>query len=366
MTAPKDLSSPLVSVVVPVYDGGWFLNECIDSICHQTYPNIEIICVDDGANDLSKEVLHNIARVRPTVRVISLMSNHGVGYARNIGVQNARGKYLLFVDNDDFISPRLIEKLVWLAEYNHADTVSVPLVVFDNMTLRKIKNTVSDSAIPPDSHLCMSDYASCIRKDPLYYIGLLSSLSYLRLFRLAFLQRIPFVEDLVCEDLLFFYEVTLSEKVKVIFRDTQNCYYYRFNRMGSIMDRIKSTWVLSRDMIHITSRIKEAFAARAPGIQVYAKAVRIVSLLNHVFMVGTFRGRLQLTREILPIICREITGGSFRDVLKLFVLLSRLISYKINQAITCVPEGAIRWVISPAVLVFLLIRGGLRKLKWCR
>ena len=96
--------SPLVSVIVPVYNVEKYLRECLDSVCGQTLRNIEIICVNDGSTDDSLSILEEYAARDPRMRIIS-QENRGLSAARNAGLSVARGKYIYFMDSDD-VSPQ--------------------------------------------------------------------------------------------------------------------------------------------------------------------------------------------------------------------------------------------------------------------
>ena len=101
----------LVSVIVPIYNREKYLSRCIDSILNQTYKNIEIILINDGSTDRTKEICDEYKRKDSRIRVYHI-ENHGVSYARNLGIKNSNGKYIQFVDSDDYIDEKMIEILV--------------------------------------------------------------------------------------------------------------------------------------------------------------------------------------------------------------------------------------------------------------
>ena len=92
----------LISVVVPVYNVHSFLDNCVKSILNQTYKNIEIILVDDGSTDDSGLICDSYAKIDNRVKVIH-KTNGGLSDARNVGIKNANGMYITFVDSDDEI-----------------------------------------------------------------------------------------------------------------------------------------------------------------------------------------------------------------------------------------------------------------------
>ena len=104
----------LVSVIVPCYNQGEFLCECIESILTSTYRNLEIVVVDDGSTDpQTKEVLRNLNYDKP---IVINQDNQGLPSARNAGIAKAKGRYILPVDADDKIAPSFLEKAVSVLE----------------------------------------------------------------------------------------------------------------------------------------------------------------------------------------------------------------------------------------------------------
>lgn len=101
----------LVSIVVTVYNLQDYIAECIDSIINQTYNKLEILIVDDGSTDDSLRICKRIEAQYDNVTIIS-QPNSGVSVARNTGIANANGEYIMFVDGDDMLKPRMIERLV--------------------------------------------------------------------------------------------------------------------------------------------------------------------------------------------------------------------------------------------------------------
>lgn len=122
-----------VSVIVPIYNAEKYLGYCINSILSQTYTNIELILVNDGSVDNSLQICNNYAAIDSRVKVIDIV-NSGVSNARNVGIDNAEGEYLQFVDSDDVISTVMIETLVKSLELYNKD------IVFCGMNLVTLKD----------------------------------------------------------------------------------------------------------------------------------------------------------------------------------------------------------------------------------
>lgn len=115
-------AQPLVTIIVPVYNAASFLTRCVNSICAQTYSNLEIILVDDGSEDDSLMQCHQCAYRDKRISVLS-QPNSGVSAARNIAIEAASGKYIQFVDSDDWMDENMTRLMVERAEQEHADLV---------------------------------------------------------------------------------------------------------------------------------------------------------------------------------------------------------------------------------------------------
>lgn len=101
---------PLVSCIIPTYNRANFVERAIQSVLNQTYKNIEVIVVDDGSEDNTKEVVLSIKNER--IKYIRLHRNFGAAFARNVGIVNAEGEFIAFLDSDDYFLPEKIEKQV--------------------------------------------------------------------------------------------------------------------------------------------------------------------------------------------------------------------------------------------------------------
>lgn len=109
-----------ISVIMPVYNKGDFLQKSISSVLNSTLKNIEIICIDDASTDNSIQILKDIEKKDSRVLFLKNEQNYGVSYTRNKGIQHARGKYVFFLDADDFIEKNTLEIYWEELEKNHA------------------------------------------------------------------------------------------------------------------------------------------------------------------------------------------------------------------------------------------------------
>ena len=127
-----------VSVVVPVYNTEKYLPECIESLIHQTLKNVEFIFVDDGSTDHSVEIIEKYQKQDNRIHLIK-QKNQYAGVARNNGMKQATGKYIIFLDSDDFFKLNMLEEAFNSGEKNHAEIVVFGAYNYDqsNKTVKK-------------------------------------------------------------------------------------------------------------------------------------------------------------------------------------------------------------------------------------
>ena len=142
-----------VSVIVPVYNVEKYLARCLDSLLGQTQPDIEILVVNDGSTDTSGRIVDEYAQKYPDRIRAFHMENEGVSAARNRGVAEAEGKYLTFVDSDDYVTVDYLELMVEAAEKNHSDLALLRIF------REKRKNGRCGSYLPGDG--CSAGSSGC-------------------------------------------------------------------------------------------------------------------------------------------------------------------------------------------------------------
>ena len=123
------MTSPLVSVIIPVYNVEAYLEECLESVVNQTFENIEVIAVNDGSTDKSLEILNRYAEQYESINVID-QKNTGVSVARNRGIDEAKGKYVYFLDSDDYIMPNTIKDTIEKMEKYQLDIIRFGAIPF--------------------------------------------------------------------------------------------------------------------------------------------------------------------------------------------------------------------------------------------
>ena len=128
----------LVTIIVPVYNAGKYLKECLDSLVSQTYASLEIICVNDGSTDRSSEILKEYAEKDGRIKAFD-KENGGYGSAVNFGLEKAKGDYIAIVEPDDFLDATMYEKLVSGLKHHHHDIVKCGYYEFFDLDNRKEK-----------------------------------------------------------------------------------------------------------------------------------------------------------------------------------------------------------------------------------
>ena len=115
--------NPKISIIIPIYNTESYLIKCLDSVINQTYCNLEIILVDDGSTDGSKQIIEDYEKKDSRI-VAVYKKNAGVANARNTGLQISTGEYIGFVDSDDWIEPDMYQELVRVVKSERIDIVS--------------------------------------------------------------------------------------------------------------------------------------------------------------------------------------------------------------------------------------------------
>ena len=222
----KNNTSPLVSVIVPIYKVEKYLCECVDSIISQTYTNLEIILVDDGSPDKCPEICDEYVKQDNRVKVIH-KQNGGLSDARNVGIEIAQGEYLSFVDSDDVIHHEMIEVLMQpLLENKEMKMAACQCLCFtDGDEIDAIQKIMPIEII---------DYCSFFNKR-------LWVTSWGKVYRSELFNGIKFPVGRIHEDEFTTYKICYEAK-KVAYTESQ-LLFYRL-RKGSITERMSAKRVV--------------------------------------------------------------------------------------------------------------------------
>lgn len=216
-----------VSVVIPVYNIERHLRQCLDSVTGQTLQDLEIICVDDGSTDGSAAILAEYASRDSRFQVIT-QPNGGPGVARNTGMAQAAGEYLIFLDSDDWFEPDFLESMVGKAEETGADVTICRAVEFDTDTGKEL----------PSDWMLKSRYLSGESFSPEEIAEHIFQFTYGwpwdKLYRREFIERagLKYPALTNSEDLVFvFQSLALARRIAVA---PQVLVHHRINRMASV------------------------------------------------------------------------------------------------------------------------------------
>ena len=207
----------LVSIIVPVYNGEKYLERCFMSLVNQTYHDIEVIIIDDGSTDSSYDICNFYAKKFSNITVIK-KENGGVSSARNIGLINAKGDFITFVDSDDYVDCMFIQNLMTAQKLYNADLlISNAIDVYENGDIVPAKNINKILFLNQEEaifHFLKSDYYTPV--------------CWGRLYRKSCIKSLKFDEKLrIAEDGKFFLSaIENSEQIYVI-PDTKYYYYIR-------------------------------------------------------------------------------------------------------------------------------------------
>lgn len=170
--------NPKISIVMPVYNSEKYLREAINSLQNQTYKKFEIICVDDGSTDQSLNILKNLQSEDSRIKIIQ-QQNLFAGVARNNGLQEATGKYIMFLDSDDVFEKNMLSYLVKKAEKNQTDIVFFGFYHF--------KQNIKHRSMMGIPYACKKITSAAEHKNNLFQIG--QGVPWNRFYNLEFIKK---------------------------------------------------------------------------------------------------------------------------------------------------------------------------------
>ncbi|MCM1054535.1 MAG: glycosyltransferase [Bacteroides sp.] len=218
----------IVSVVIPVYNSERSLGACLERLLRQTLRETEIICVDDGSTDMSAEILKKYAAADPRVKFLS-QENRGPGSARNHGLKEAVGEYVIFLDSDDLFEPSMLERMVREIRDANADMVVCRADSFDNITGETL---FSEWKMPIGMLNEGLTFSPSDKSDVLFQ--LFQGWPWDKMFRTDFVRRhgLKYPDLPNSQDLVFVFEaLVLAKKISVI---DKVLVHRRMNRSSSV------------------------------------------------------------------------------------------------------------------------------------
>lgn len=249
-----------VSIIIPVYNAEKFLGKCINSVLTQTYENWEIIIIDDGSTDNSEKIYNEFAKNDNRFKVY-YQDNKGVSAARNFGINIAQGKYIIFIDADDWIEKDFIDRMIEVIEKEKADMVQCNFYYVRNDTFEKRKHISPNYSIRENLEELQLDilYREYEEKKNHNSVGAIRSV-WGKIFKASILKEIKFNENIdIFEDGIFIlYALQMMKKVVLI---DEYLYYYRITEVSSNIkfktDFDKKVLIIFKEMQNFVTKYKK-------------------------------------------------------------------------------------------------------------
>ena len=215
------MGEELISIIVPVYNAEQYLGDCIKSVLKQTYTHFELILVEDGSTDNSREICRRVGMDDIRISLVRQERNQGVSRARNAGIEAAKGKYLFFLDSDDTIHPRLIETLYKIMEKEGA-AIATEFYCYDGEKMEgapgEKRSENLDGYLCLDNQTVMEEFMNGTRGG---FTGIGG-----KMLRRDALDSVRFDENLICgEDTKFIYQLLANGLDALVLNE--DWYYYR-------------------------------------------------------------------------------------------------------------------------------------------
>jgi glycosyltransferase involved in cell wall biosynthesis len=336
------MSTPLISIIVPIYNVEAYLDRCIQSLLNQTLKNIEIILVDDESPDRCPQICEQYAALNPQIKVIH-KKNEGLGYARNSGMQIATGKFIAFVDGDDFVENTMFEQLYNTATEQTADTVfcgfyfykeNTPIIshhevdsvsIFDN---EDIKNKILLNMIGTEPH---------VKSDRLFFMSVwhsIYSLSIIKENKILFSSE----REIISEDIVFQMDYLTKSKRTIYI---PNCLYYYCTNQTSLSrifrkDRNSKILFMYQELIKKANKMKWNTIEKQRIMRLYIGYSR-----NAMIDLCLSNLKYKEKKKILQEICSYTIWDTifsqypYKKLPKIYSIFCLLVKYKLYYLIYC-------------------------------
>ncbi|TCD46265.1 glycosyltransferase family 2 protein [Streptococcus sp. X16XC17] len=257
--------NPLISLIIPVYNGEHYLKRCLDSVISQSYKNLEIILVNDGSTDASLDICEQYLHQDNRIKVIT-QNNQGQSAARNKGLDVCLGEFISFLDSDDWIGEDYIQNLYSILVEEGAELAITGLqIVFENSAFVVQKETVRKVLVRDEAikECCMNNYQSSV---------------CVKLYKREIWENLRFPVGEIFEDYLL--SIKVLEKVnKVVL--SNSCDYAYFQRNDSTMNKKIDKRILL--MFQRFDEVFEILTGMTEKFEAYAR----YNILSH--SIGWFR-----------------------------------------------------------------------------
>lgn len=314
VASTSNVQYPLVSVILPVYNVEEYLCKCVDSVLAQTYRNLEVILVDDGSMDNSSKLCEEYAKKDNRIKVIH-QKNGGLSAARNTGIKIAKGKFLSFVDSDDWVAPRFIELMIKTIQEKKVDICAVGYFFVD------------PDGIKPVSISSNKQYHQVISSKQAIYMGFesLGFYAWNKLYARHLFKDVCYPHGRLFEDTATTYKLFLQ--TDTIALCDEPLYYYNRLNVNSIM-RMKFS-VKKLDLLTSQSELL-AYAQRAHE----TKLIYIIKQ-KQAYAISSFFRQMAVAKFNDPQIVAPMQNTLRRNIGKLLLSKNKL-SNKLFALVCCI------------------------------
>lgn len=285
------MTTPKISVIVPVYNTEKYLRKCLDSLIFQTLEEIEVVAVNDGSTDGSKDILEEYKAKYPEKMQLVHKENGGQATARNLALKLCKGEYIGFLDSDDFVKSDMFEKMYQAAVENHADYVACGY---------------TDITYEDDKEVILQEYVASkpAKETKNLFFGALAS-PFLHLYKREILEqsKVEFPEGYIYEDTAFYLNlipylkkiVTIEEALAVrVRRSNSTMSTFKKERVRHIMPVIKYTIDYYKKKGFYEEYCKE--------LEYFCVKVLLCSSMDRISRVATFKDSVELANETMQFI----------------------------------------------------------------
>ena len=314
-----------ISIIIPVYNVEKYLRKCVQSILNQTYSNLEILLIDDGSTDESGRICEELNKNDSRIKVLH-KKNGGVSSARNLGIKRATGKYLIFIDSDDYLEKNMIEVLYNNLRNNNVDiSICEYYMDYGNSEIEKRHDNAEEFILNKE------DFYKYIL-DNKYFGGYL----YNKLIKRELIYNeksiILFDENIhICEDLLYMCQI--AQNMDKAYYTTTPYYYYVQRKDGTIR-KIYSEKQLSN--FYAYKKIIEIYNANSMPIDIKFQVKFLKFCIDSLFLIKLLKNKdknfkkqiLQAKKKYYKII-KESRDVKLKEKLK--IMLSYYFPYVIGR-----------------------------------
>lgn len=301
----------MISIIIPIYNVEKYLDKCLESVLNQTYKNLEIILINDGSTDRSPNICNKYYKKDKRIKLIN-KKNEGVSSARNTGIELSKGKYIVFIDPDDYVTYNHIKVL-----YDCITRYNVDLVISNAIEINEegvvVKNEEKKSFLM-DKDQCLKELLS---DDNFYHM------CWGNMYRKELLEKIRFnCKYRIAEDLDFLYKYI--KNIKSAYFLSKNTYYYLIREGSATNSTYSEVW---NDELKICNSIINETMKLENDLNKYAKRKYIMLNMDQVHRFSLNKEQINNFKNNIKLYKNEVCNSKFLDYKENFKVRLFLNSY---------------------------------------